>query len=175
VFVGGEQMGAAPAVPLGRTVAPGETADLSVTLTAPAAAGTYHGSWRLRNGQGVTFGIDNSVDGTFWVEITVAAPAPGAEERVNARAEGQATPTIDPAHSGQGTIEFVVVERGSGARLLEVAGVGRFAVIGETRIVDEHGNRVEFGSLQRGQLVFVSGEPGEGSLLAHEIRVLRRP
>ena len=75
VFAGGAPMGAAPAVPLGRTVAPGEVATLSVTLTAPAAAGTYRGAWRLRNAQGVTFGIDNSADGTFWVEITVAAPA----------------------------------------------------------------------------------------------------
>jgi hypothetical protein len=75
VFAGGAPMGAPPAVSLGRAVAPGEVANLSVTFTAPAAAGTYRGAWRLRNPQGTTFGIDNSADGTFWVEITVAAPA----------------------------------------------------------------------------------------------------
>ena len=35
---------------------PGEDADFDIPLTAPLAEGTYQGSWRMRNDQGVFFG-----------------------------------------------------------------------------------------------------------------------
>ena len=54
-------------------VNPGQEVDLSVSLTAPAAAGTYSGFWRLRDPGGVVFGITPS-GGTFAVRIVVANP-----------------------------------------------------------------------------------------------------
>lgn len=39
------------------TVAPGQTVDVSVTLTAPAATGTYTGYWRFRDPSNVVFGL----------------------------------------------------------------------------------------------------------------------
>ncbi len=39
------------------TVAPGQTVDVSVNLTAPAAPGAYTGYWRFRDNNGVYFGI----------------------------------------------------------------------------------------------------------------------
>lgn len=51
------------------TVAPGQTVDVSVNLTAPATAGTYQGFWRLRDPGGVIFGT--TTGGPFWVKIKV--------------------------------------------------------------------------------------------------------
>src|SRR4030042_311972 len=72
-------MGGAAAVPLGRSVAPGTTVDLSVSLVAPASTGTHRGNWQLRNAGGVTFGLGASANQSFWVQIVVGS-----------------TPTLDP-------------------------------------------------------------------------------
>ena len=53
--------------PVGSTVAPQGTANISVNLVAPNAAGTYRGSWRLQNGKGQFFG------NTVWVSIVVGS------------------------------------------------------------------------------------------------------
>lgn len=53
------------------TVAPGETADISVDLTAPNNPGTFKGDWKLRNNSGVVFGIGSSGNTAFFVEIEV--------------------------------------------------------------------------------------------------------
>ena len=67
VFVGGDQMGAPSAVSV-PTTAPGSTADISVSMTAPTTQGTYQGNWRMRNAQGVFFGD------TIWVRVSVESP-----------------------------------------------------------------------------------------------------
>jgi hypothetical protein len=51
------------------TVAPGQTVDVSVNLTAPATSGTYTGYWRFRDPNGVYFGINGS--SPWVVKITV--------------------------------------------------------------------------------------------------------
>jgi len=53
-------------------VNPGQTVDLTVNLTAPAATGTYTGYWRMRDPGGVLFGITPSA-GTFLVKVIVVA------------------------------------------------------------------------------------------------------
>jgi hypothetical protein len=55
VFVSGTAMTTARVIPVPETPT-GATADLSVALTAPAAPGTYSGTWRLRNPRGTLFG-----------------------------------------------------------------------------------------------------------------------
>jgi heat shock protein HslJ len=69
-------MGGKP-VPIASPVAPGATADLSVSLTAPTTPGTYQGFWQMVNDKGTPFGQ------TIWVGVTVidtskptAAPVP---------------------------------------------------------------------------------------------------
>jgi hypothetical protein len=47
------------------TIVPGDTMDISVTLTAPGDPGTYRGVFRLQNDKGYNFGIE------FWVQIVV--------------------------------------------------------------------------------------------------------
>jgi Ig-like domain from next to BRCA1 gene len=46
-------------------VVPGDTVEISITLTAPSEAGTYRGVFRLQNDKGFNFGIE------FWVQIVV--------------------------------------------------------------------------------------------------------
>ena len=55
VFAGGESMGQARRVPVGR-VAPQEVVEVSVDLTAPATPGRAVGRWRMHNGRGQAFG-----------------------------------------------------------------------------------------------------------------------
>ena len=75
IFHNGDVMGGPASTPItSGTVGPGQTVDVSVNLTAPASAGEYQGFWRLRNSSGVSFGITNSADGSFFVLIQVGAP-----------------------------------------------------------------------------------------------------
>lgn len=71
VFVAGDQMGSPDIEPLGQIVEPGETMELTVTLIAPTEPGTYRGEWKLRNANGVLFGIGVEADDPFWVQIIV--------------------------------------------------------------------------------------------------------
>ena len=65
--VAAAQMGGQPVAVRG-TVAPGQTYDFSVNLTAPTAPGVYQGFWQMRNPAGTPFGE------TIWVGIRVPAP-----------------------------------------------------------------------------------------------------
>jgi hypothetical protein len=72
VFYGGAQMsGAAMQIP--GYVAPGQTVDVAVTLTAPSTPGRYTGYWILRSSSGALFGTGASADETFYVDIYVKA------------------------------------------------------------------------------------------------------
>jgi hypothetical protein len=53
--VSGEAMGGTP-LNLPHAVAPGDSVDLSVALTAPTTAGTFTGQWQLHNPAGEAFG-----------------------------------------------------------------------------------------------------------------------
>ncbi len=69
VFTGGEAMAGPAAQSLVGNVNPGQTVDLSVTLTGPAADGTHTGNWGLRNAAGVIFSH-------FYVQVSVGAAGP---------------------------------------------------------------------------------------------------
>ena len=70
VFTGGDSMGAPAALPLAGNVSPGSTIDISVTLKAPDAGGTYRAEFKLRNASNVIFGLVKDND-PFWVQIKV--------------------------------------------------------------------------------------------------------
>lgn len=72
VFTGGDPMGSTTAVRLPGRVAPGQTVDVSVTLTAPNSLGRQVGYWMLRNPSGSLFGYGNSAEKAFYVDIKVA-------------------------------------------------------------------------------------------------------
>jgi hypothetical protein len=68
VFVSGDQLAAASSYPLTQNVGPEQTADLSIPMTAPSAAGTYYGEWRLLTPWGGTMGF-GPYDSPLSVEI----------------------------------------------------------------------------------------------------------
>ena len=72
VFSSGDAMGGT-AVSMPKSVAPGETVDIGVILTAPATGGNYRGYWKLRNASGTQFGIGAKGTSAFWVDITVSS------------------------------------------------------------------------------------------------------
>lgn len=82
-FVSGEQMGGINAIPVNPAL-PGETVDLSITLTAPAAPGAYTGHWQLHTPEGQPFGRR-----VFARIIVPGAPTPSPT--------ATATPTAAPA------------------------------------------------------------------------------
>ena len=71
IFSSGEKMGAPASAALPTTVAPGQTVDITLDLTAPSAAGHYFGYFKLKSTSGGEFGIGSSANSTFWVEINV--------------------------------------------------------------------------------------------------------
>lgn len=83
IFDSGNQMGAASTIDLsGVKVAPGQTLDVSVSLTAPDKAGSFTGNWKLRSDKGVVFGIGSNYNSPFWVKIEVAETAPSDPDTV---------------------------------------------------------------------------------------------
>jgi len=55
-------------------VAPGQTIDLAMNLTAPIIEGSYRGNWHIRNDKGEIFGTTTTANRPFWVAIRVKAP-----------------------------------------------------------------------------------------------------
>ncbi|MEW6406800.1 MAG: NBR1-Ig-like domain-containing protein [Chloroflexota bacterium] len=76
VYTSGASMGDTLAVRLPGYVAPGQTVDVSVTLTAPTTPGHYTGNWMLRNPSGVLFGIGEKANTAFYVDINSVQTLP---------------------------------------------------------------------------------------------------
>ncbi len=71
--------------PIGKTVKPGETLDISITFTAPSTAGDYVSWWKLQNDSSVFFGTP------FSVAIKVVGTSPTIDATATAAAAGTAT------------------------------------------------------------------------------------
>jgi hypothetical protein len=71
VYTSGAQMGGTTAVRLPAYVSPGQTVDVSVTLTAPDSSRKYVGYWMLRNPSGALFGYGENANQAFYVDIKV--------------------------------------------------------------------------------------------------------
>jgi hypothetical protein len=74
IFESGEKMGGPDSAPMPTTVAPGQTVDITVRLTAPSTptAGLIRGYWKFRNANGVPFGWGSTGTRAWWVEIRVS-------------------------------------------------------------------------------------------------------
>lgn len=72
VYVSGEKFGTPIAVALSTNVAPGQTIDFPLNLTAPNADGHFRGNWKLRNASGLLFGVGTSGDSNFYVDVNVS-------------------------------------------------------------------------------------------------------
>jgi len=78
-FFSGSQLGGTSAVKLPGNVQPGQTVDVSVTLTVPNAEGHYIGYWLLRNASGTLFGVGDKADKAFWVDVYAKSQSPHGE------------------------------------------------------------------------------------------------
>jgi hypothetical protein len=77
VFAKGERMGGPDSLPLPGTVAPGQTVDLSLNLTAPQKLGAATGFWQLRGPGGALFGIGPLANEPVYVQINIVAALGG--------------------------------------------------------------------------------------------------
>lgn len=93
VFFGGEQMGGPNQVPLTRSVAPGETVDLSVNLVAPQQPGRYLGYWLMRSANGLIFGLGGLADQAFYLLINVDGAAATPQPTATGSEGGTPVPT----------------------------------------------------------------------------------
>ena len=70
-FFGGNQLKAADAVAFPQVVNPGETVNLSVSMTAPSDTGSFSGSWMLKAANGTVFGVGSAYNVALTVNIKV--------------------------------------------------------------------------------------------------------
>lgn len=71
VFSSGSKLSETTAVRLLGNVAPGQTVDVSIILTAPYIPGDYTSYWMLRNPSGALFGTGDKANIPFYVDINV--------------------------------------------------------------------------------------------------------
>ncbi|MBI1855991.1 MAG: hypothetical protein HYR93_09035 [Chloroflexi bacterium] len=71
MFDTGDKMGGPDSLALPSPVAPGQTVDLTINLTAPGSAGSYRGYWKFKNANNVPFGIGTDGTKSWWVDIKV--------------------------------------------------------------------------------------------------------
>ena len=74
VFFYGDLMGAPTSAGFSRSVAVGETVDISLNMTAPNAPGSYRGYWMFRNANGQNFGLGPEATQPWFVDINVSGP-----------------------------------------------------------------------------------------------------
>jgi len=156
VFISGNQLGGPASAPLSKSVAPGETLDISVNLTAPNSEGTHYSYWRLENAAGQRFGIGSNASGVIWIKIkTAGAVVPSATPQQptftpTPTTAATATPTLSPAETPCEWASYVTdVTTPDGTRLAPgqvFTKTWRFRNIGtctwttEYRLVYESGN-----------------------------------
>jgi hypothetical protein len=84
VFSGGEPLGATDAAPLPSDVPPGETVDLSISMTAPTTPGTYRSEWMLAVGsEGGMIGV-GAAGRPLWAQIIVDPNVPPSDDNAPA-------------------------------------------------------------------------------------------
>ncbi len=107
-FFYGDRMGAEESIPLGNSVLPGKSVELSVEMVSPLAAGTYQGNWKLSNPAGELFGIGSYGDAPFWVRIIVSQiPSQTATPEASATLSPteQPSPTPTPPVQARGKLQ----------------------------------------------------------------------
>lgn len=89
-------------------VGPGQMVDISITLVAPIEHGEYQGFFKLRNANGVDFGLGDSSN-PFWVKIRVSDEAGVVFDfiaRANEATWGSGTTPINFAKPGHQTVTY---------------------------------------------------------------------
>ena len=104
-FFGGERMEAPSVIAFTTIVPPSDVVNLAVDMIAPSSPGTYQGFWRLRNVDGILFGIGPAGDQSFWVKIVVPAPPTITSTRTST---ATLTPSFTPTPTPTPTLTHTV-------------------------------------------------------------------
>lgn len=115
IFVSGDKMNGPDIVSLPGNIAPGETFDLSVNLTAPDIPGEYQGFWELQNSLGQNFGFGATGLNHIWARIQVITPPLGTATLAPA-ATPSVTQTNAPLPSGAANITYDFAGQACAAR-----------------------------------------------------------
>lgn len=75
VFTTGDLMGGAAVYPM-PSIAPGQTMDMAIQLTAPTSDGSYTGYWKIQSQWG-TLIADSGSGNPYWVTVVVGSTTPG--------------------------------------------------------------------------------------------------
>jgi hypothetical protein len=97
-FVSGNAMSGSTTT-IDQSVASGNQAKISVSLTAPDTAGTYTGYWRLTNKQGIAFGISVYVQIVVSIDAATITPTSTATSTSTVEPSSTPTPTVYPPTS----------------------------------------------------------------------------
>jgi len=124
VFVSGDAMGGPASQSLGKTVAPGQSIDISVSLIAPTTLATFRGNWMLETDTGTRFGIGVNSDSPFWVQIivkkafAVTAASPNGPASWSGTCPGLLPITATITSDAPGTLTYYYVINGVSAPTL---------------------------------------------------------
>jgi hypothetical protein len=134
VFVNGDRLGAPSAVSVPLTTA-GSTADVSVTMSAPAEPGTYRSNWRVQSDEGVIFGSEVYVlivvpsPATATPTLTTATPTPSVTPKPTSTGTPPAAPTgLSMSVSADGYVSFTWVDNASDEEGYYVLAAGEIEV-----------------------------------------------
>jgi hypothetical protein len=100
ILISGDGM-SGKATPIGQSVAPGQSADISVAMVAPSTTGTIQGTWRLQNDKSQPFGtvltvvikVGGATGATATVTSTGVVAATSASTATTAPVATTAVPT----------------------------------------------------------------------------------
>ncbi|MBN1535273.1 MAG: hypothetical protein JW908_00980 [Anaerolineales bacterium] len=92
VLVSGDGMGGGSDTPINAAVAPSQTVDLMIDLTAPKNNGRYKSGWMIYNLAGQVFGVGNDSTGYLWADIKVVN-----EATATSKTSSKATATTKPS------------------------------------------------------------------------------
>ncbi len=119
IFFSGEMLGAVNNLALSREVSKGESIDIAIDMVAPNRAGTFQGNWKLRNPDGMAFGIGPTGSAPFWVRIVVEVtptptptrtltPTPGVTQATQTPDLNTATPSLTPTQTPPTSLTVVL-------------------------------------------------------------------
>lgn len=97
VLVSGDGMGGGSDIPINASVAPGQTVDIMIDLTAPKNNGKYKSAWMLYNLAGQVFGVGNDATEYLWAEIKVVNSATATSKSSKASATVKPSATTAPS------------------------------------------------------------------------------
>ena len=124
VFVSGDAMGGPASQTLGKSISPGESIDISISLIAPATLATLRGNWMLETDTGKRFGLGVNADSPFWVQIivkkafAVTAASPSGPASWSGTCPGLLPITATITSDAPGTVTYYYVINGVAAPTL---------------------------------------------------------